>query len=161
MVVKKICPSVLQITDVFLNVLKTALESDPSTATPALPSSTLMSSIVRRVGRSLRRRPGHLFFCVIASALSFIELNSSNLFTSPRFVFTTQLLQSIHICNCVQNLERGSERQKSERWKIRTLKLFVRMIRTSKDQNVENLKRIRTSKVKLDFRRYDIFWRHR
>jgi hypothetical protein len=29
------------------------------------------------------------------------------------------------------------------------------MIRTSKDQNVKNLKRITTSKVKLDFRRSD------
>jgi hypothetical protein len=40
--------------------------------------------------------------------------------------------------------DRGSERRKSERRKIRTSKVFVRMIRTSKDQNVENLKRIRT-----------------
>jgi hypothetical protein len=46
-------------------------------------------------------------------------------------------------------LERGSERQKSEHRKIRTSKVFVRMIRMSKDQNVKNLERIRTSKVTL------------
>ncbi len=55
----------------------------------------------------------------------------------------------------VMNNERGSERRKSERRRVRTSKVFVRMIRTSKDQNIENLKRIRTSKVKLDFRRSD------
>ncbi len=37
--------------------------------------------------------------------------------------------------------ERGSERRKSERRKIRTSKVFVRMIRTSKDQNVERSER--------------------
>jgi hypothetical protein len=51
--------------------------------------------------------------------------------------------------------ERGLECWKSERQKIRTLKVFVRMIRMLKDKNVKNLKRIRTSKVKLDFRRSD------
>jgi hypothetical protein len=35
-------------------------------------------------------------------------------------------------------LERGSERRKSELQKVRTSKVFLKMIRTSKDQNVKN-----------------------
>ncbi len=66
-----------------------------------------------------------------------------------------------------ENVGKGSERRKSLHrkskkehrkllidWSERR-KYFFKLIRTSKDQNVENLKRIRTSKVKLDFRRSD------
>jgi hypothetical protein len=35
-------------------------------------------------------------------------------------------------------LERGSERRKSEHQKVRTSKVFLKMIRTSKDWNIEN-----------------------
>ncbi len=38
----------------------------------------------------------------------------------------------------VDYLERGSERRKSELQKVRTSKVFLKMIRTSKDQNVKN-----------------------
>jgi hypothetical protein len=54
-------------------------------------------------------------------------------------------------------IREGVGTSKSEHRRVRTSKVFLRMIRTSKDQNIENLKRIRTLKVKLDFRRIDIF----
>ncbi len=75
--------------------------------------------------------------------------------------FSFALVYNYEIKKLLIIVERGLERQKSEHRRVRTSKVFLRMIRTSKDQNVENLKRIRTSKVKLDFRRSDIFWRHR
>jgi hypothetical protein len=50
-------------------------------------------------------------------------------------------------------LERGSERRKSEHRRVRTLKVFVRMIRTSKDQNVKNQnveKNVKSLKMTFD-----------
>jgi len=57
---------------------------------------------------------------------------------------------------------RGSERRRSEHRKVRTSKFFFKMIRTSKDQNVERSERRKSErrkerrKSKNDFRRSDL-----
>jgi hypothetical protein len=69
-------------------------------------------------------------------------------YCNPIFVFKAYIIivNGIHI-------ERGSERRKSEHWKVRTSKVFLRMIRTSKDQNVKNQnveKNVKSVKMTFD-----------
>jgi len=95
--------------------------------------------------------PSHIHFSIklnLFMQVSFVPNHHLDINKIMRFAKSNGFQKIQTTLTEVHSDERGSERRKSDHRSVRTSKVFLRMIRTSKDQNVKNLKRIRTSKVK-------------